>query len=247
MSVCARLEFELLKCQASPHFPPAPRLDPNAVHTWWTALHPNSSAAAQFERLLSPEELARAHRFHSPRDSASFVIARGMLRTVLAAYTGLDPVKIDFVYSEKGKPALSSGVNSTDLRFNVSHTDGLLLIGMTRARSLGVDVEKIRYDFDTDNIAERFFSPAEQVALRKLPFEVRHHAFFSCWTRKEAYIKAIGEGLSLPLHQFDVALDPSGPAALLATRPDPAEASRWLIQALPLGSQYAAALAVEVL
>ena len=131
------------------------------------------------------------------------------------------------------------------IRFNMSHSHGVALYAVTRDREVGIDVEFIRRDLEVEQIAERFFSPRETATLRALPTALREHAFFLCWTRKEAYIKARGEGLSLPLDQFDVSLIPGGPAALLSAHPDSSEALRWSLQELPLASGYVAALALE--
>jgi len=130
------------------------------------------------------------------------------------------------------------------LTFSVSHADGMAAFAFTRNRMIGVDVESIRKSFDTSGIAERFFSEAERAALQNLPAHKRHQAFFRCWTRKEAYIKALGEGLSYPLHRFDVSISENEPA-LLATRPNPAEAGRWLLRTLPVPAGYEGVLAVE--
>ena len=130
------------------------------------------------------------------------------------------------------------------MRFNVSHTDGLALLAFVRTRDIGVDVEKIKAATDAKKLAERFFSDRERSFLESLSGEELHAAFFRCWTRKEAYVKARGEGLSLPLHQFDVSVAEDEPQALLATRPDPSEADRWVLRDLPTSPGYAAALAV---
>jgi 4'-phosphopantetheinyl transferase len=150
-----------------------------------------------------------------------------------------------FEYSEYGRPGLATGSWAGDLDFNVSHSGGHALLGFARGRKVGLDIEKIRKDFGTGEIAERFFSEAERSALLDLPQEQKHEAFFRCWTRKEAFIKALGEGLSHPLDQFDVSLAPSVPAQLLATRPDAKEAQRWRIWDLQAPTGYTAALVAE--
>ncbi len=127
----------------------------------------------------------------------------------------------------------------------MSHSHGVALYAVTRDREVGIDLEFIRRDLEVEQIAERFFSRRETATLRALPTALREYAFFLCWTRKEAYIKARGEGLSLPLDQFDVSLIPGEPAALLSTQPDSDEALRWSLQELTLASGYVAALAVE--
>ena len=168
-----------------------------------------------------------------------------MLRILLGAYFDANPSSLEFTYSEKGKPHVSHRPGQLDLRFNVAHSGDVILLAFTEGRRLGIDVEQVRPDFATDDIAERFFSGAERKCLRNLPATQRHDAFFRCWTRKEAYLKATGDGLSMPLDQFDVSLAPGEPARLIETRPDPAEANRWELQDLPVPSGYAGALVIE--
>ncbi|HKP10473.1 MAG TPA: 4'-phosphopantetheinyl transferase superfamily protein, partial [Blastocatellia bacterium] len=150
---------------------------------------------------------------------------------------------LSFGYSEHGKPSLA-GSHSGDLRFNVSHSHELALFAFTWGRELGVDIEWIRPEVAGEQIAEQFFSRDEVATLRALPPGRQAEAFFNCWTRKEAYIKARGEGLSLPLHLFDVSLAPGEPAALLrAAMSD--ETTRWTMTALAPGAGYKAALVAE--
>jgi 4'-phosphopantetheinyl transferase len=168
-----------------------------------------------------------------------------VLRDILGRYLEVPPCELIFRYSAYGKPALVADVEDGRVRFNVSHSHEMALFAVTCDREVGVDIEFLGREIRGEEIAERFFSPRERATLRALPQEVKHQAFFNCWTRKEAYIKAHGEGLSLPLDQFDVSLAPGEPAALLATRGDAREAWRWSLQALTPGMGYIAALAVE--
>ena len=163
---------------------------------------------------------------------------------MLASYLGSSPEALSFDYSKYGKPALSDMYAAQKLNFNLSHTAGMMLLAVARERRIGVDVEKIRSDFNVLEIAERFFSPQEQSRLRNIPEISQYDVFFGCWTRKEAYIKAKGEGLSIPLRDFDVSLDPES-ATLLATRPDETEARKWKMLNVPITSHYAAAVVVE--
>jgi 4'-phosphopantetheinyl transferase len=220
-------------------------LGDDEVHVWRAWLDQPASRLPTLLDTLTLDERARAARFHFQRDRARFIVARGVLRVVLGRYLEIAPNRLRFCYSPYGKPALAEEFGGDELRFNLSHSDGLALYALTRGRELGIDLERIRSDLADEQIAERFFSPREVATLRTLPPDLRVEAFFNCWTRKEAYIKAIGEGLSHPLDQFDVSLIPGGPALLLCTRPDPQEASRWSLQELPLGAGYVAALAVE--
>jgi 4'-phosphopantetheinyl transferase len=164
------------------------------------------------------------------------------LRSILAHYLDCQPAQVRFVYAAHGKPMLAG---ATDLRFNLTHSHGLALLAVTRGREIGVDVEHIRDDIDREPLAERFFSPVEVAALRSLAVELRREAFYRCWTRKEAFIKAVGKGLALPLDRFDVTLGPDEPAALLATHYDPSEAMRWSMHNLTPGKGFAGALTVE--
>jgi 4'-phosphopantetheinyl transferase len=215
------------------------------VHVWRAALDPAESCVEQLQRLLSADELQRASRFHFPRDRRRFSVARGVLRDILSRYLGVPPAVLAFRYSAYGKPALADGAAEKELCFNISHAHEMALFAITRGHEVGVDIEYLHRTIAYEEIAERFFSARERASLRAVPEEFKHQAFFNCWTRKEAYIKGHGEGLSLPLDQFDVSLAPGEPAALLAIRGDPRDARRWSLQALAPGPGYVAALAVE--
>jgi 4'-phosphopantetheinyl transferase len=228
------------------HAPPTRlTLSSAEVHVWRAPLDSDVSCVERLQGTLSADELHRAARFHFPRDRRRFIVARGVLRDILGRYLGVHPSELCFRYSSYGKPALRHVADGQELRFNVSHSHELALFAVTHMGEVGIDIEYMRTDFTCERIAERFFSPHERACLRALPAGVKHEAFFSCWTRKEAYIKAHGEGLSLPLDQFDVSLAPGEPAALLATRSDPQEASRWSMRAFTPAPGYVAALAVE--
>jgi 4'-phosphopantetheinyl transferase len=198
----------------------------------------------ELSALLNPEESERAARFHFEKDRAHFIVARGVLRTLLGLYLGSRPAELGFAYSPFGKPSLARETGVHPVRFNVSHSGALALYVFTRGREVGIDVEHARADFAGDDIATRFFSAREVAALRAVAPALRTEAFFNCWTRKEAYIKAIGEGLSHPLDTFAVTLAPGEPAALLHSA-DASESSRWTLRELNPAPGYAAALAVE--
>jgi 4'-phosphopantetheinyl transferase len=226
------------------HLPDGPiALDRETVHVWSARLKEFAGQTARLLRLLSPDERDRAERFHFTKDREHFIAARSLLRILLSRYLDSPPHQLSFNYNPYGKPALAGHDGS--LRFNLSHSNGIALYAFTREREVGIDVEYIRRDVVEEAVAERFFSAQEVKSLRSLPAEVQPQAFFNCWTRKEAFIKAIGEGLSYPLDEFDVSLIPEEPAALLGTRNDPPEAARWSLSALPVDEGYAAALAVE--
>jgi 4'-phosphopantetheinyl transferase len=216
-------------------------LRPDEVALWKVDLDAVADGETRWKAILTPDELGRAQRFHFERDRLHFSAARALLRVVLAGYLSIRSQEIRFRYLEKGKPELDGNSASKSIRFNVSHSGGVALFGFTRGHDIGVDVEKIRTDFDTDAIARRFFSQREQEELASLPEDRRHSAFFRYWALKESFIKALGEGLSYPLHQFDVTIQEP---VLLTTRPDGFEAARWRLQLVDVGPTHAAAFAV---
>jgi 4'-phosphopantetheinyl transferase len=204
-------------------------------------------AAADLARLrdhLAPDELTRAARFRFARDRARFVVARGILREVLGAHLRVPPARLAFRSGPHGKPALAEPPAGDWLRFNVSHSDGVVLVALARAREVGVDVERMRPDVAAADLARRFFSPREQAALAALPEDRRRAGFFRIWTCKEAFIKGTGEGVSRGLASFDV-VDPACDVAL-AIEAAPAEAAAWALRELSAPAGYAAAVAVEV-
>jgi 4'-phosphopantetheinyl transferase len=217
----------------------------NEVQVWRVDLEAIGADESRWQRVLSSDELERASRFHFSRDRQRFVASRAWLRTILASYLAADPKGLSFSYSKTEKPSLGRAQADSGIAFNVSHSGGIALLGFTRRREIGVDIEQVRREADYEAIARRFFSAHEQNQLAALPAKEKVDAFFRCWTRKEAYIKATGDGLSLPLSQFDVSLVAGEKSALLATRPDGLEAGRWLLQDVPGGPGYVAALCVR--
>lgn len=242
ISMCASVKVEVQECSGVAENCVVPDLPSDVVHVWILSLQASRPIEGSGLELLSPEERERTARFRVEKPRTDFILTRGTLRSLVAAYLRTTPRDLSFRYSEHGKPLLDG---PSDLRFNVSHTDGLALLAFVRKRQIGVDVEKINPAPDVRRLAERFFSVAERRALERLSGDELHAAFFRCWTRKEAYVKARGEGLSLPLHQFDVSVAADESQALLASRPDPSEASRWILRDLRTSPGYAAALAVS--
>ncbi|MFL6214166.1 MAG: 4'-phosphopantetheinyl transferase family protein [Blastocatellia bacterium] len=223
--------------------PPAElSLPRDEVHVWRARLD-QPQRLAEFSATLAPDEQARAARYHFQKDRDHFIAARGLLRLLLSRYLQINPANFSFCYSAFGKPSLASH-HGADLCFNISHSHDLALLAFAQGRELGIDLEWIRPEVAGEQIAEHFFSRGEVATLRALPERRQTEAFFNCWTRKEAYIKARGEGLSLPLNQFDVSLAPGEPAALLrAAMSD--ETARWMMLDLTVGAGYKAALVVE--
>jgi 4'-phosphopantetheinyl transferase len=195
---------------------------------------------AQFTALLSADERERAARFAFAHLRRSFTLARGALRILLGRTLGMAPAAIRFVYGEKGKPGLAEPGR---VRFNMSHSGELALIAIGLDCELGVDIERIRPLPDLQEIAARFFSREEETELMALPEDLREAAFFRCWTRKEAYIKAIGDGLSAPLDGFAVSLRDGEPARMIQIGGDAAAAGAWRLHHLDVEPGYVAALA----
>jgi 4'-phosphopantetheinyl transferase len=218
-----------------------PGLVSSVVQVWLHRLNASSAEVSASYQLLSRDEQERAGRFRIERARNDFVLTRGMLRILLAGYLGKTPHELHFQYGNRGKPVLEG---DGDLCFNISHTDGLALMAFAKRRAIGVDVETLGRKTEAMRLAHRFFSERESQALSGLCGDELQAAFFRCWTRKEAYIKAKGDGLSLPLHQFDVSITAHDRDALLATRPDPAEAGQWTVCDVAVGQGYAAAVAV---
>ena len=214
-------------------------LQHHQVDIWRVFLDPRVDSAKLFESSLSADESQRAASFHFAADRDLFIAAHGCLRGILARYLHCEPRELSFSTGESGKPSLVDKI----IDFNLSHSGDYALIAIAHERRVGIDVECVRRDVEFENLADRYFSPKEVSELMAFPPEQRATAFFNCWTRKEAYIKAHGLGLSLPLNNFDVSLDE--PAILRTTRPDPSEAARWTLLSLDIDSDYAGALAVE--
>jgi len=215
----------------------------DVVHVWKRRLQAPAVVVDDSYELLSTEERARAARYRVVTARSDFILTRGTLRCLVARYLGKLPKDVWFRYSDCGKPLLKGPF---DLRFNVSHTDGLALIAFARGRQIGVDVERVLLEPDARYLAQRLFSVQEQRSLNLLSDDEASRAFFRYWARKEAYIKARGEGWSTPLHQLDLCVKERQSRALLQNGPDPANPSHWIVRDLPTSSAFAAALAVEL-
>ena len=219
------------------------------VHVWRAALDLPEAVVHDLRRTLDAAEIVRAERFHFHKDRDHFIVARGLLRTILGRYLKADPCTLGFRYGTQGKPYLIRPQHQSDeddaLQFNLSHSAGVVLLAVTSNRELGIDLERIRPEFASESIAEQYFSPPEIATLRSLPVTVQPAAFFNCWTRKEAYLKARADGLSFPLDQFDVSLIPGEPPVLFRVRSEPCEIERWSLHQLNPGSEYAATLVIE--
>lgn len=224
--------------------PPDLRLADPDVHLWRASLLQPSERLEQFRATLSQDEAERAGRFHFPSGRDGYIVGRGVLRMLLSRYLAVRARDIVLDYTPHGKPFLKAGVGPR-VEFNLAHSGVLLVLAFSLGRRVGVDIERLRPDFAGQRIADRFFSPRESEALRALPKDQHERAFIRCWTQKEAYIKARGEGLSFPLHDFDVTVDPNEPAALVSTQHDPQEVNRWTLRSLEVPDEYEGAVAVE--
>lgn len=219
---------------------PPLELEGRAIHLWTVAVDADATLSEQYETILAPEERSRAARFRFAHLRRSFCIVRGALRILLGRYLHVPPADIAFAYGAKGKPALAA---SSGLDFNLSHSGGWAVLAFTRGCEIGVDLEQMRPLADRQNIAARYFCPAEAAELEDLPAAQREHAFFLCWTRKEAYIKATGDGLAASLNAFQVSLKPGERARMVHIAGDPDAAQEWTLHDLDLAPGCAAALA----
>jgi 4'-phosphopantetheinyl transferase len=241
------------------------------VHVWRAGLDLPESTIACLRDTLSADEVNRSERFHFPQHRRRFIAARGLLRVMLGRYLEVEPKSVSFCYGLNGKPAVelescgatgsttrtglssqtrdraqvSSAGSDPTLQFNLAHSGELALYAFARERQVGVDLERHEQDVAYGEIAQRYFSTREQGVLQSLPAHERGVAFFSCWTRKEAYLKARGDGLSVPLDQFEVTMLPGEPATLLHAAFYPDEVARWSLRELRPGRGYIAALAVK--
>ena len=204
------------------------------VHIHLQSLDASATALARYSALLALDERNRSTRFRFERDRNRFIVARARLREILSSYLDREPSSIEFVYNAFGKPAL----RDASLRFNVSHSGGIGVCAIA-GREVGIDIEQIRPELAEERTAESFFSPREVAMLRALPPGSQLEAFFECWTRKEAYVKARGEGLSIPLDTFDVEFRPGEPPEFLRG------GGGWSIRTFPAPPGYTGCVVAE--
>lgn len=220
-------------------------LSSDEVHVWRAFLEQEESHINELARTLSENELLKAKSFYFQKDQRRFVVTHGILRKILGWYLNIEPKRLKFSYGRHGKPTLTGVTDGHSLCFNMSHSHSLALFAFTWGRKIGVDVEYVRSMPDAEEIADRFFSPQENAVFRRVPAGKKLEAFFNCWTRKEAFLKAVGDGLSRSLDSFEVSLFPGEPAQLLGVGGDPLEASRWHLRALAPAHGYVGAFVVE--
>ena len=220
-------------------------LEKNDIHVWRADLALPIMGFQEVNHTLSNGERMRAERFHFEKDRKRFIIGRGILRTILGCYLSVEPSQVQFCYGKHGKPALADTFGNERIHFNLSHSEGLALYAFTQDHEIGVDIERIRDIPEMDQIVERFFSVNENALFQTLHEVRKKEAFIKCWVRKEAFIKAKGEGLGFGLDKYEVSFVPGEPAALLSLNDDAQEASHWALMQLDPEPGYAAALAVN--
>lgn len=219
-------------------------LYPGEVHIWRASLDLPPSQFRSLARTLSADELYRAGKLYFEQGRQRFIAGRGQLRTILGHYTGQPASNLKFAYGRYGKPVLA-GPEGAYLKFNLSHSDGQALYAITLDCELGVDIERVRPVQDVTQIVERFFSAAEYQVFANLPTGQQLTAFFNSWTRKEAFLKATGEGLTRSLDECETTFLPGQPARLLSVAGNASLAANWSLYALQTGTGFVAALAIQ--
>lgn len=222
-----------------------PPLSSEEVHVWRVGLDRGDREIETFRRLLDPREQQRSDAMVFRHHGDRLTIAHGALRLILGSYLSIDPREVRYAYGQNQKPSLAATHGTQGPRFNLSHSDNLALIAVARGRELGIDLEKLRTTIDVDRVAKRFFSPREMMSLGGGSIAKRREAFFSTWTRKEAYLKARGDGLRYPLEAFSVDVDPAGNPILARNSRNPEDVGRWTFRTLALSASFFGTLVVE--
>jgi 4'-phosphopantetheinyl transferase len=222
-----------------------PLLGERDVHVWTANLAVPAARIASLAELLSPDERLRVARFAAPAPRERFVAARGQLRELLSSYVGLSPTALRFDYSAEGKPSLAVAAAPAGIHFNLSHSDDVVVYAISRVDRVGIDVERVRQFPGMHRIAERFLSTAERQEIATMAPGAFLLAFHCGWTRKEAYLKALGCGLLAPLGDFDVSVSPLCNSALLHIRGDDGDVARWSLTHFAPDDGYVGAVAVE--
>jgi 4'-phosphopantetheinyl transferase len=228
-----------------PTAPGSLRLAPDEVHVWAAPLEVSPEVRARLAAALSADERERAAQFKFENLRQRFKAGRGVLRELLGRYLDTDPAVLKLVYADRGKPALAPEFASAGIHFNLAHSDDLALFAFTRAGAVGVDVEWIRPVKDVEELVARFFSPPESERFRKVAAAARPSAFFNLWTRKEAMLKATGEGITGSLSRVEVSFLPGEPARVIRIAGDSESAAQWSLQELSPAEGFVGAVAVR--
>lgn len=224
---------------------PIPPLTLTGIHVWAASLNVTAPRTGELREFLSKDELERANRLYFDRDRNRFIAGRGILRSILAGYLHTKEASIRFCYNAYGKPMLDSGHAEGDLHFNVSHSNELFLCALCRNDKIGIDGENIHTEIMDDEIAKRFFTSKECEWIKSFPYSLQQQAFYKVWVRKEAYLKAMGTGLSIPLNKFDVSLIPEKPVQEFVYELQQVKDTAWFVEEIDIPSyeDYVVAIA----
>ena len=217
-------------------------LQPDEAHVWSVSKSAHENRVQAYWDILDTTEKERAMKFRFLKDRLCFIIARGVLRNLLATYTYASPEDIAFSYGFNGKPYID---HKSDIQFNVSHSGDTILLGFVQKYDIGVDVEHTKRHVEVEKVARCFFSNEEITSLLSLDRTYHTQAFYNCWTRKEAFIKALGSGLAFPLDQFVVSLDSTKEATLIDTKWDAKEKEKWVLQSMEPQQDYIGAISIK--
>ena len=223
-----------------------PPLDPDGVHVWSAALPAAEGIVERCRAVLSVDERERAGRMLVPSSRDLFVVGRGILRALIGGYLGVLPADVRFAYSAFGRPSVQADGSRPALQFSVSHSGALIALAFAREARVGIDVERVRTSTDCDAISARFFTPAEQASLAALAPADRIDAFFACWTRKEAVLKAVGLGISRGLGRVEVSCHPGAAARVVRSLLAEVDPAGWALLDLAAPAGYRSALAVSM-
>ncbi len=226
-------------------FPKNLELTRQNIHVWRVNLDLPSLEVEELAAVLSQDEIVRANRFYFAQHRQRFIVARGMLRKILGRYLDIEPDQVQFEYSSRGKPSLSPQFSASKIQFNISHSQGMALCGITCDRLIGIDLEYLRSLADAESIAKRFFSLREHKIISSLPAATKEKVFFQFWTAKEAYLKATGDGLSGGLEQVEVDINSDQSLRLVSIQGDYQKANNWSLYPLIPDVNYIATLAIE--
>ncbi len=228
-----------------PFCPDAVPLAANEIHVWATTLSVASDVLENFSATLSPDEQERAQKFKFEKHRNRYIAGRGALRGILGKYFNVGPAGLRFVYSANGKPTLSGEFAGAGIHFNLAHTEDLALVAVTRIGLVGVDVEAVRPVKNVEELVARFFSPRENELFQKVSDHEKPAAFFNLWTRKEALLKATGEGITRSLSLVEVSFLPGETARLIAVSGDEKAAGEWWMRAFSPANGFVGAVAVQ--
>jgi len=215
----------------------------NHIHIYHSKIDPNFFNKYDYLAVLSKTEIERAGRFRFDIDRNRFIYSHCFLKTILARYLNVAPSQVTFIYNQYGKPYLAESFQKSNLQFNISHSKERVLMGLRTGEEIGVDLEWIQPDFVTNEVAEYHFAPGEVFKFKNVAEKDRVRTFFSIWTRKEAFIKAVGKGVSFGLEKFEVSIDPDQPAQLLGVEDGLERIENWQLKSLDIDENYPVAFA----